>query len=145
MGFIMPLYTIGIVSFFIYTILKLIFKKTPATPYPEIKPDTTFRNEVFTAPDQPYIKRPDSGTTKLVNYTSPSGSSGNNSNSSASALIQSRTADGATAVASDGSEQLMELDLLRRKLDETEQAMTKIIANMGAIPKGQSSRLFKVW
>ncbi|XP_021698745.1 uncharacterized protein LOC5564765 isoform X7 [Aedes aegypti] len=66
MGFIMPLYTIGIVSFFIYTILKLIFKKTPATPYPEIKPDTTFRNEVFTAPDQPYMKRPDSGTTKLV-------------------------------------------------------------------------------
>lgn len=65
MGFIMPLYTIGIVSFFIYTILKLIFKKTPATPYPEIKPDTTFRNEVFTAPDQQYIKRPDSGTTKL--------------------------------------------------------------------------------
>ncbi|XP_021698732.1 titin isoform X1 [Aedes aegypti] len=65
MGFIMPLYTIGIVSFFIYTILKLIFKKTPATPYPEIKPDTTFRNEVFTAPDQPYMKRPDSGTTKL--------------------------------------------------------------------------------
>lgn len=70
MGFIMPLYTIGIVSFFIYTILKLIFKKTPATPYPEIKPDTTFRNEVFTAaPDlqqQQYIKRPESGrTTKL--------------------------------------------------------------------------------
>lgn len=64
MGFIMPLYTIGIVSFFIYTILKLIFKKTPATPYPEIKPDTTFRNEVFTTPD-PYIKRPDIGTTKL--------------------------------------------------------------------------------
>ncbi|XP_021698742.1 uncharacterized protein LOC5564765 isoform X4 [Aedes aegypti] len=69
MGFIMPLYTIGIVSFFIYTILKLIFKKTPATPYPEIKPDTTFRNEVFTAPDQPYMKRPDSGTTKLVEGT----------------------------------------------------------------------------
>ncbi|XP_065075563.1 uncharacterized protein LOC135699279 isoform X3 [Ochlerotatus camptorhynchus] len=64
MGFIMPLYTIGIVSFFIYTILKLIFKKTPVTPYPEIKPDTTFRNEVFTTPD-PYIKRPDIGTTKL--------------------------------------------------------------------------------
>lgn len=213
MGFIMPLYTIGIVSFFIYTILKLIFKKTPATPYPEIKPDTTFRNEVFTAPDQPYIKRPDSGTTKLVEETqeaaqhstsstehvtssfstasldqhpeassissssraaiidqvptsvsnvtnpkfltlnlvnySPSGSSGNNSNSSAFALTQSRNAAGtadvaAAAVASDSSEQLMELDLLRRKLDETEQAMAKIIANMGAIPKGQSSRLFKV-
>ncbi|XP_058466415.1 uncharacterized protein LOC131439437 [Malaya genurostris] len=62
MGFIMPLYTIGIVSFFIYTILKLVFKKTPPTPYPEIKPDSTFRNEVFT---EPYIKRPESGNTKL--------------------------------------------------------------------------------
>lgn len=65
MGFIMPLYTIGIVSFFIYTILKLLFKKNPAAPYPEIKPDTTFREEVFTQ-DQ-YIKRPvESGKTKLV-------------------------------------------------------------------------------
>ncbi|EAT33122.1 AAEL014620-PA [Aedes aegypti] len=79
-------------------------------------------------------------TLNLVNY-SPSGSSGNNSNSSA--LIQSRnaagTADVVAAVASDSSEQLMELDLLRRKLDETEQAMAKIIANMGAIPKGQET------
>uniref|UniRef100_A0A182NZQ6 Uncharacterized protein n=1 Tax=Anopheles epiroticus TaxID=199890 RepID=A0A182NZQ6_9DIPT len=63
MGFIMPLYTIGIVSFFIYTIMKLIFKKTPATPYTEVKPDPAFRNEVFTT--EQYIKRPDDGTTKL--------------------------------------------------------------------------------
>uniref|UniRef100_A0AAG5D9Z5 Resistance to inhibitors of cholinesterase protein 3 N-terminal domain-containing protein n=1 Tax=Anopheles atroparvus TaxID=41427 RepID=A0AAG5D9Z5_ANOAO len=63
MGFIMPLYTIGIVSFFIYTIMKLIFKKSPATPYAEVKPDPAFRNEVFTT--EPYIKRPDDGTTKL--------------------------------------------------------------------------------
>ncbi|XP_035791768.1 mucin-17-like isoform X3 [Anopheles albimanus] len=65
MGFIMPLYTIGIVSFFIYTIMKLIFKKTPATPYAEVKPDPAFRNEVFTT-TEPYIKRPDDGTTKLA-------------------------------------------------------------------------------
>ncbi|XP_052872861.1 mucin-5AC [Anopheles cruzii] len=64
MGFIMPLYTIGIVSFFIYTIMKLIFKKSPATPYAEIKPDPAFRNEVFTT--EQYIKRPDDGTTKLA-------------------------------------------------------------------------------
>ncbi|XP_055528607.1 uncharacterized protein LOC129720824 [Wyeomyia smithii] len=64
MGFIMPLYTIGIVSFFIYTILKLVFKKTPTAPYPEIKPDPAFRNEVFST-EQTYIKRPDSGNTKL--------------------------------------------------------------------------------
>lgn len=60
----MPLYTIGIVSFFIYTLLKLIFKKTPTAPYPEIKPDPAFRNEVFTT--EQYIKRPDSGNAKLV-------------------------------------------------------------------------------
>ncbi|XP_035906402.1 uncharacterized protein LOC118509628 isoform X2 [Anopheles stephensi] len=64
MGFIMPLYTIGIVSFFIYTIMKLIFKKTPAAPYAEVKPDPAFRNEVFTT-ERPIIKRPDNGTTKL--------------------------------------------------------------------------------
>lgn len=64
MGFIMPLYTIGIVSFFIYTIMKLIFKKSPATPYTEVKPDPAFRSEVFTT-DQAYIKRPEDGTTKL--------------------------------------------------------------------------------
>ncbi|XP_061503077.1 uncharacterized protein LOC1274740 isoform X9 [Anopheles gambiae] len=64
MGFIMPLYTIGIVSFFIYTIMKLIFKKTPATPYTEVKPDPVFRNELFTT--EQYIKRPDDGTTKLA-------------------------------------------------------------------------------
>ncbi|XP_050096264.1 titin isoform X2 [Anopheles aquasalis] len=71
MGFIMPLYTIGIVSFFIYTIMKLIFKKTPATPYAEVKPDPAFRNEVFTT-TEPYIKRPDDGTTKLGQSVSAS-------------------------------------------------------------------------
>uniref|UniRef100_U5EU34 Putative receptor associated protein ric-3 n=1 Tax=Corethrella appendiculata TaxID=1370023 RepID=U5EU34_9DIPT len=65
MGFIMPLYTIGIVSFFIYTILKLVFKKTQNnSPYDDIKSDPMFRNEVFNQ-DTPYIKRPDDGTTKL--------------------------------------------------------------------------------
>ncbi|XP_058836543.1 uncharacterized protein LOC131693064 isoform X9 [Topomyia yanbarensis] len=139
MGFIMPLYTIGIVSFFIYTILKLVFKKTPTAPYPEIKPDPTFRNEVFAT--EQYIKRPESGNTKLVNY-SPSDSSGNNSNRSTSALNVSPyaagTADVAT-VSTNSGDQLMELDLLRRKLDETEQAMTKIIAKISAIPKGQET------
>uniref|UniRef100_A0A182K334 Resistance to inhibitors of cholinesterase protein 3 N-terminal domain-containing protein n=1 Tax=Anopheles christyi TaxID=43041 RepID=A0A182K334_9DIPT len=74
MGFIMPLYTIGIVSFFIYTIMKLIFKKTPATPYTEVKPDPVFRNEVFTT--EQYIKRPDDGTTKLDQPNATAASNG---------------------------------------------------------------------
>jgi hypothetical protein len=43
----------------------LICKKTPATaPYTEVKPDDTFRQEVF-GDDHHYIKRPDDGSTKL--------------------------------------------------------------------------------
>uniref|UniRef100_A0A182U6P1 Resistance to inhibitors of cholinesterase protein 3 N-terminal domain-containing protein n=1 Tax=Anopheles melas TaxID=34690 RepID=A0A182U6P1_9DIPT len=155
MGFIMPLYTIGIVSFFIYTIMKLIFKKTPATPYTEVKPDPVFRNEVFTT--EQYIKRPDDGTTKLVptsvsNVTNPkfltlnlanystSVSSGNNSKSS-SLSIANLSQSGSSLAGGDSADQLMELELLRKKLDETERAMTKIIANMGNIPKGQETNV----
>ncbi|EAA09365.5 AGAP005057-PA [Anopheles gambiae str. PEST] len=137
MGFIMPLYTIGIVSFFIYTIMKLIFKKTPATPYTEVKPDPVFRNEVFTT--EQYIKRPDDGTTKLANY-STSVSSGNNSKSS-SLSIANLSQSGPSLAGGDSADQLMELELLRKKLDETERAMTKIIANMGNIPKGQETNV----
>ncbi|XP_061503075.1 serine-rich adhesin for platelets isoform X7 [Anopheles gambiae] len=207
MGFIMPLYTIGIVSFFIYTIMKLIFKKTPATPYTEVKPDPVFRNELFTT--EQYIKRPDDGTTKLdeqrtevtagqgstdtdasdaqgttstveqsvavpepesgsttttttttigqvptsvSNVTNPkfltlnlanystSVSSGNNSKSS-SLSIANLSQSGPSLAGGDSADQLMELELLRKKLDETERAMTKIIANMGNIPKGQETNV----
>ncbi|ODN04449.1 hypothetical protein Ocin01_02256 [Orchesella cincta] len=38
MGIIMPMYTIGIVCFFLYTIMKILFKKNPAEPEPPVKP-----------------------------------------------------------------------------------------------------------
>jgi len=66
MGLIMPLYTVGIVAFFVYTIMKIICKKSPATPYTEVKPDPQFRQQVFETDQQPYIKRPDDGSTKLA-------------------------------------------------------------------------------
>ncbi|KAJ8925943.1 hypothetical protein NQ315_009795 [Exocentrus adspersus] len=47
MGLIMPIYTIGIVVFFTYTVLKLIFKKQPESLYPPVEPDPNFRREVF--------------------------------------------------------------------------------------------------
>lgn len=37
------------------------------------------------------------------------------------------------------TEQLLEITLLKKKLLETEQAMSRIIADMGAISKGQVS------
>lgn len=48
MGIIMPLYTIGIVVFFGYTIMKIAFKKqVPNAPYGPAPTDPNFRKEVF--------------------------------------------------------------------------------------------------
>ncbi|KAI4469258.1 resistance to inhibitors of cholinesterase protein 3 ric3 [Holotrichia oblita] len=51
MSVIMPIYTIGIVIFFTYTLMKLLFKKQPdgvgGSLYPPVEPDPRFRREVF--------------------------------------------------------------------------------------------------
>ncbi|KAK9712120.1 Resistance to inhibitors of cholinesterase [Popillia japonica] len=51
MSVIMPIYTIGIVIFFTYTLMKLLFKKQPdgvgGSLYPPAEPDPRFRREVF--------------------------------------------------------------------------------------------------
>ncbi|XP_063932946.1 titin isoform X3 [Zophobas morio] len=51
MSVIMPIYTIGIVIFFTYTLMKILFKKQPdnvgGTLYPQVDPDPHFRKEVF--------------------------------------------------------------------------------------------------
>ncbi|XP_065167588.1 resistance to inhibitors of cholinesterase protein 3 isoform X2 [Atheta coriaria] len=50
MGIIMPIYTIGIVIFFTYTLMKLLFKKQSDNVtelYPPVDPDKAFRREVF--------------------------------------------------------------------------------------------------
>lgn len=49
MGLIMPIYTIGIVVFFTYTVMKIVFKKQPEVLYPPVEPDPQFRREVFEA------------------------------------------------------------------------------------------------
>uniref|UniRef100_A0A1B6M4H4 Resistance to inhibitors of cholinesterase protein 3 N-terminal domain-containing protein n=1 Tax=Graphocephala atropunctata TaxID=36148 RepID=A0A1B6M4H4_9HEMI len=55
MGIIMPLYTIGIVIFFMYTMMKLIFKKSDeSTAYKEFQPDPEFRRVVFS--DTEYVR-----------------------------------------------------------------------------------------
>ncbi|KAG5891676.1 hypothetical protein JTB14_020094 [Gonioctena quinquepunctata] len=54
MGFIMPIYTIGIVIFFTYTVMKVMFKKQPEALYPPVEPDPIFRKHVF-EPERIYV------------------------------------------------------------------------------------------
>ncbi|XP_063239196.1 resistance to inhibitors of cholinesterase protein 3 isoform X2 [Bacillus rossius redtenbacheri] len=101
MGIIMPIYTVGIVVFFMYTIMKVMFKKPSSGPgsYPEYGPDPEFRKLVF-------------------EEEAPAGSG----------RPTWRAGDEPTKLGD------TEIDHLRRRLEETEAAMERIVAQMGAVP-----------
>ncbi|XP_068143926.1 resistance to inhibitors of cholinesterase protein 3 isoform X10 [Drosophila tropicalis] len=147
MGFLMPLYTIGIVLFFGYTIMKIAFKKqVPNAPYGPAPTDPSFRQEVFGHSNHSQVE--DLGNTKLgiVASTAAKGRRSNGTkelyNASLSATevatnLQQQQQQQRQSLAevektmfNKETEQLMEIEKLRKKLEDTERAMAKLIAEM---------------
>ncbi|XP_067631654.1 uncharacterized protein RIC-3 isoform X2 [Eurosta solidaginis] len=149
MGFIMPLYTIGIIVFFGYTIMKIVFKRpVPNAPYGPTQTDPNFRKQVFGQENGRHVEELNGsklGPRKLESITGGSAGVGselyNASLATASAASNLSTqlkqhSHGVPITTLGGynkeTDQLMEIEKLRKKLEDTEKAMAKLIAEMNS-------------
>ncbi|XP_014598356.1 PREDICTED: uncharacterized protein LOC106783893 isoform X1 [Polistes canadensis] len=118
MGVIMPLYTLGIVLFFLYTIVKVLKKNSDSeiiSEYPGAAAEKEFRKMVFN-PDL-LASAMTGGTMHYQKEQSPY---------KPAPTIEELNNQAAGDI---------EIDQLRRRLDETEAAMERIVVQMGNISR----------
>ncbi|XP_033328905.2 RIC3 acetylcholine receptor chaperone isoform X1 [Megalopta genalis] len=120
MGIIMPLYTLGIVLFFLYTIIKVLKKSSDSeiiSEYPGAAAEKEFRKMVFSP--EAFASAMTGGTMQYCKERSPSP---HRPPPTIEELKDQAAGD-------------IEIDQLRRRLVETEAAMERIVVQMGNISR----------
>ncbi|XP_015930104.2 resistance to inhibitors of cholinesterase protein 3 isoform X1 [Parasteatoda tepidariorum] len=128
MSIIMPIYTVGIIVFFIYTVLKLVFKKNPEEQKKPLIKDFHM--------DPEYRKFICQETDEIIKTPPPPPKTTTKRGGKKKSVAACKTA----IPESEEEGQAAELDAkdyeiykLKKKLEETEQAMERIIQHMGAV------------
>ncbi|XP_076658139.1 RIC3 acetylcholine receptor chaperone isoform X2 [Halictus rubicundus] len=120
MGIIMPLYTLGIVLFFLYTIIKVLKKNSDSeiiSEYPGAAAEKEFRKMVFSP--EAFATAMTGGT---IHYCKERSQSPHRPVPTIEELKDQAAGD-------------IEIDQLRRRLVETEAAMERIVVQMGNISR----------
>ncbi|XP_065369372.1 resistance to inhibitors of cholinesterase protein 3 isoform X2 [Calliphora vicina] len=150
MGLIMPVYTIGIIIFFGYTIMKIVMKKQAVNaPYGAAPGDPNFRKEVFGKGNGRHVEDLNGSKLDLLNQQqrgsvlynvsmSAQAAASNLSSSLKQHQFQQQQQQQqqqpplTSKVMTKDTDQLMEIEKLRKKLEDTEKAMAKLIGEMNS-------------